>query len=349
MIIPRIILGIETSCDETAVAIIIDGEVVADRTTRQVLHEHYGGVVPELASRAHEQLLAPAVKGVLEEASLTPRDISGVAVTYGPGLAGALLVGLSFAKGFASAMGIPFWAVNHIEAHLWISQLSYQEIPTPALALIVSGGHTLLIAVEEFGEYRFLGSTRDDAVGELFDKVGRVIGFSFPAGAQIDKLAMEYTDKPVLFPVSRVKSDPFAFSFSGIKTAVLNHIQGSCKPSSFGEYHIGDDHRQAICAGMMHSVAKTLTGPILHALGERRYEAIVVGGGVSASRYLRREIGKLADETGIPLIIPPVHHCTDNGAMIAYLGFLLASHGVEQSSLSQDVDPSAKIYRERNQ
>ena len=340
-------LGIETSCDETAAALLVDGKIVADRTTRQVLHEVYGGVVPELASRAHEQLLAPAVKGVLDEAGLSPGDVSGVAVTYGPGLAGALLVGLSFAKGFAAAMGIPYWAVNHLEAHLWIAQLTTQKLPIPALALIVSGGHTLLIAVQGFGNYRLLGTTRDDAAGELFDKVGRVIGFPFPAGAKIDELALHYTGKPAPFPFTRTKSDPYAFSFSGIKTAALNYLRrkGAMNPS--GVFPLGDDERSAICSGLMRAVARSLILPVTRALQEGSFQALLMVGGVSASKYLRREFGSLADETGIPLIVPPIFHCTDNGAMIAYTGYLMAAGGVAPASWDKEVDPSAKVHLER--
>ncbi len=348
MTIPRIILGIETSCDETAAAILIDGKIIADITTRQVLHERFGGVVPELASRAHERLLAPAVKSVLDEAGLISKDVSGIAVTYGPGLAGALLVGVSFAKGYAGAMGIPFWAVNHIEAHLWIAQLTINELPTPTLALIISGGHTLLLAVEGFGNYRFLGSTRDDAAGELFDKVGRVIGFPFPSGAKIDQLALDFSGKPCLFPVSRVKNDPYAFSFSGIKTAVLTYIQQNIKSGASGDLLISDDERSAISAGLMMAVSRSLIGPVKRALADSNYKALLIAGGVSASGYLRREFGKVAKDAGISLIIPPVNHCTDNGAMIAYAGYLMAAHDVAPSSFHQEVDPSAKLYRERD-
>ncbi len=344
-----VILGIETSCDETAAALLVDGEIVADRTTRQVLHEYYGGVVPELASRAHERLLAPAVQSILNEAGLKPSDVTGVAVTYGPGLAGALLVGLSFAKGYSGAMGIPFWAINHIEAHLWIAQLTHGTLPLPSLALIVSGGHTLLIAVEGLGKYKFLGSTKDDAVGELFDKVGRVIGFPFPAGAQIDKLAIEYIGKPVLFPVSRVKGDPYAFSFSGIKTAVLGHITKVGARADSGTVRLDDEERKAICAGLMNSVYKSIAAPLSHALSEKRYEALIVAGGVSASKFLRQQLAKLTDEADVRLIIPPFHHCTDNGAMIAYLGHLLEINGVKSSSYAQDVNPSARLHQERVQ
>ena len=182
----QVILGIETSCDETGAALLVDGKIAADRTTTQILHEEHGGVVPELASRAHIRLLTPAVEGVLEDTGMRFEDIDAVAATYGPGLAGALLVGVSHAKGLAKGLNIPFVGINHLEGHLWSPELTYGKLPLPFLALIISGGHTLMIEVSEFGSYRRLGGTHDDAAGELFDKVGRMLGFSFPAGADLD-------------------------------------------------------------------------------------------------------------------------------------------------------------------
>lgn len=341
----EIILGIETSCDETATAVIINGVIAADRTTRQVLHEQYGGVVPELASRAHEQILAPSVQSVLVEAGLSPHDISAVAVTYGPGLAGALLVGVSFAKGFSNSLGIPLWAVNHLEAHIWIAQLTYPEIPLPVLALVVSGGHTLLLSVENFGHYQLIGTTRDDAAGELFDKIGRVIGFPFPSGEQIDRLAMEFSGKPVPFSVSRFKNDPCAFSFSGIKTAAVNYLKQFPYIEAEGRFEIPDEARSALCAGILKTVARSLTGPIKREVQRGVYRGLIVCGGVSASKFLRRELKNCADEAGIPLFVPPIHHCTDNGTMIAYAGHLKSSHGMIPADISLEVDPSAKLYR----
>jgi N6-L-threonylcarbamoyladenine synthase len=341
---PRVVLGIETSCDETAAALLIDGKVAADRTTRQLLHEQYGGVVPELASRAHEQLLAPAVNGVLKDTNLGVKDIEAIAVTCGPGLAGALLVGLAFAKGLAAARGIPYWGVNHIEGHLWSAGLTVEEIPLPFLALVVSGGHTLLIEVQGFGDYKRLGSTRDDAAGELFDKVGRMIGFAFPAGAAIDQAALDCKGVLVSFPRTRIADEPLTFSFSGLKTAVLYHLRKKYSQLPDGSFDLNDD-RSSICAGLMDAVSDSLNAAIKTALQSHHYKALVVAGGVSASRWLRRGFEEIAGAAGVPLFIPPFHHCTDNGAMIAYAGYLSIRHGRPPSDLNQSVDPSASIFR----
>jgi len=343
-LIPRVILGIETSCDETAAAIVIDGKPVADRTTTQVLHEEFGGVVPELASRAHERLLMPAVEGVLRDAKLQVGDIDGIAVTYGPGLAGALLVGVAFAKGLGLAKGIPVWGVNHIEGHLWSGGLTSETPPLPFLALIISGGHTLLIEVEGFGKYRKVGTTRDDAVGELFDKAGRMIGFSFPAGARIDAAALAFTGEPVAFPRTRIECEPNNFSFSGLKTAVLYHLQRTYKRGEDGAFNLTEEQRNAICAGLMSAVGGTLAAAVRSALSQRDYRALVVAGGVSASRYLRRVFTEVTDDAGILLIIPPFQHCTDNGSMIAYAGYLRILNGFPPSDLKLSVDPAASLF-----
>jgi len=343
-VIPRRILGIETSCDETAAAIVIDGKPVADRTTTQVLHEQYGGVVPELASRAHERLLMPAVEGVLRDAHLTVEDIDGIAVTFGPGLAGALLVGVAFAKGLAMARNIPVWGINHLEGHLWSGGLTTGAPPQPFLALLISGGHTLLVEVEGFGRYRRIGTTRDDAAGELFDKVGRMLGFRFPAGARIDAAALEFKGIPIAFPRTRIDGDPTGFSFSGLKTAVLYYLQRNFKRDVDSSFILTDEVRNAICAGLMSAVGGTLAAAIRAALDQRRYQALVVAGGVSASRYLRGIFEGVTEEAGIPLIIPPIQHCTDNGLMIAYAGYLRMSNGYPASDLNFTVDPAASLF-----
>jgi len=341
---PRVVLGIETSCDETAAAILVEGRAVSDRITTQILHEQYGGVVPELASRAHERLLAPAVKGALNDAGLNMEDVEAVAVTFGPGLVGALLVGLAFAKGLSLAGGVPFWAVNHLEGHLWSPGLTCKDIPLPFLALIVSGGHTLLVDVQDFGVYGKVGSTRDDAVGELFDKVGRMVGFSFPAGEAIDKAAMECDDDPVPLPRARLESEPTAFSFSGLKTAALYYLKRNHAIKPNGSFTLSAAERAAFCAGLMNAASESIAASIKTALSVRKYKALCVVGGVSASRSLRKSWVALSDYANVPLFIPPLQHCTDNGAMIAYAGYQRMIRNVPPSEFSCPVEPSASLF-----
>jgi len=338
---PRVILGIETSCDETAAALLINGRIVADRTTRQLLHERYGGVVPELASRAHERLLTDAVEGVMRDASVKTDDIEAVAATYGPGLAGALLVGLSFAKGLAAGLGVPFLGVNHIEGHLWSAELTAGPLPLPFLGLVASGGHTLTVGVHGFGRYNRLGATRDDAAGELFDKVGRLLGYGFPAGEAIDKEAMDYNGDPVRFPRARLSDDPLGFSFSGLKTAVLYYLRSRYKSGKSG-FELTTEVRASVAAGIMEAVADMLATGLSNACDLADYRALVVSGGVAASRFLRERFSGFAAERGLPLFIPPPEHCTDNGSMIAYAGYRRFNGGWE-SPLDLSVDPGADL------
>jgi N6-L-threonylcarbamoyladenine synthase len=332
----RIILGIETSCDETAVGLIIDGRIVADRTTRQVLHELYGGVVPELASRAHEKLLVGAVEGVLRDAGINVEAIDAVAVTNGPGLAGALLVGVAFAKGLAAAGNIPLYGVNHVEGHLWSAEITKGSLPRP-----------FLIGVKEYGDYIQLGSTRDDAVGELFDKVGRMLGFQFPAGAAIDKAALEYSGKPLLLPRARIKGEPLSFSFSGLKTAVLYHLRNNFSLKD-DHYLVSEEQLGAICSGLMSAVSDMLLTSLEAAWAEGDYRALVVAGGVAASRYLRNKLGEFARVHDVSLYIPPLEHCTDNGSMIAYAGYMRIRAGHNPSPLDMSINPTANIFSSLN-
>ncbi len=338
---PTIILGIETSCDETGTAIVVDGVSVAECTTTQTLHQKYGGVVPELASRAHEKLLAESVRLALTEANLKLTDLSAIAATIGPGLAGALLVGASYAKGLAQAVGVPFIGVNHIEGHLWAAELEGNIIPTPFLAMIVSGGHTLLIRVDGFGKYTKLGSTRDDAAGELFDKTGRMMGISFPAGETLDQMALEPDIEPVRFPRARLKDESLNFSFSGLKTAVLYHLRSNFSRGEDG-FELSDDERKQIAKGMLDAVADMLVSNMARALANHEYKAILVGGGVSASQFLRRRWKALAAEYSLPLFIPSPSHCADNGSMIANIGYHKFLSG-EFTALDCSIYPSLSL------
>ncbi len=336
-----VILGIETSCDETAAALIVDGRITSDCTTRQVIHESYGGVVPELASRAHEKLLTRAVESVLRDSEMNVNDITGIAVTMGPGLAGSLLVGLAFAKGLARALSVPMIGINHLEGHLWSSELQHGVIPLPFMALLISGGHTIMVKVIGFGRYEILGSTRDDAVGELFDKVGRMLGFNFPAGESIDREACSYMGESVHFPRAKISDDPLGFSFSGLKTAVLYYLQGRYTGSSDG-FNLQQKDRSAVCVGLMEAVGDMLVRGLDHAVETGDYKALVVSGGVSASRFLRGRFDVFAHERSLPLYIPDHRYCTDNGSMVAYAGYRRFALG-QSSSKDIDINPSLTL------
>ncbi|MDP8227846.1 MAG: tRNA (adenosine(37)-N6)-threonylcarbamoyltransferase complex transferase subunit TsaD [Candidatus Electryoneaceae bacterium] len=290
--------------------------------------------------------MTPAVEGVLSDTGMKLSDIDAVAVTYGPGLAGALLVGVSFAKGLASGLGIPFLGVNHLEGHLWSAELTTGQLPLPLLGLIISGGHTLMIRVEGFGRYVRLGGTRDDAVGELFDKVGRMLGFSFPAGADLDNIVLNFTGKSVHFPRAKLSDDPFGFSFSGLKTAVLYYLKKrytSSHKKQTTDFNIPPEERAAITAGLMESVGDMLIKGLSVAFDTYDYRGLVVAGGVSASQFLRKRFTQFAEEHRIPLFIPPPHHCTDNGSMIAYAGWRRLQRGYT-SSLDLSIDPAASLF-----
>jgi len=287
-------------------------------------------------------LLAGAVDSVLRQTNLVPEDIDGVAVTNGPGLAGALLVGVAFAKGLAWSLSIPLIGVNHLEGHLWSFRLTAEEVQFPFLSLIVSGGHTLLVRVNGFGDYVRLGGTRDDAAGELFDKVGRMLGYGFPAGAAIDSASLNFGGEPVQFPRVKLKDDPYGFSFSGLKTAVLYHLQKNYQKFEEG-FKITEQEKAAICNGLMGSVSDMLTNRIIQALKSEVYNAVVVSGGVSASRFIRKSISSTVSKYKIPLLVPPIHHCTDNGAMIANVGF---EHFKRQNfdSLDLPINPGLSLF-----
>ena len=340
-----IILGIETSCDETSAGILIEGNIAADVTSTQTIHQKYGGVVPELASRAHEKLLTDIVSRAVKTAGISMKELDAVAVTYGPGLAGALLIGVSFAKGLASMLGIPFIGVNHLEGHLWVGELEYDDIQTPFLALLISGGHTILLRVDGFRDYHLLGTTRDDAVGELLDKVGRMLGLDFPAGSEIDRLTTRFSGKSVSFPRAKLSNDPYGFSFSGLKTSVLYYLRKNYSTFTSGDgiFQIPLDERNSILKGMMESVGDMLSKSIEAALSEDVYGSLVVGGGVSASSYLRRRFEFTAKEFDLSLHIPTGNLCTDNGIMIAHIGNKLLQN-MEYHNLDLEVQPSLSLF-----
>jgi N6-L-threonylcarbamoyladenine synthase len=304
-------LGVETSCDETAVA-ILEGEtgVVSSLVYSQAkLHARYGGVVPEVASRDHLRKLPYLVKEALVQAGIQPNELSLVAATYGPGLVGPLLVGLSYGKGVAFAREIPFIGVNHLEGHLFAHRLSAPEAAPPFMALIVSGGHTSLVDVAEYGRYRLVGATVDDAAGEALDKVGKLLGIGYPAGAELDRLAQVGDPAAIRFPRPMEGSAGFDFSFAGLKTAVLYYLRK----------HPGE-RVEDVAASFFSSVGDVLVTKSLEATRRYHRRRLVVVGGVAASGRLRETFGRRGPERAIEVLFPPLSLCTDNAAMIAAAG-----------------------------
>ena len=302
------ILGIETSCDETAAAVVEDGrQVRSSVVSSQVkLHAPYGGVVPELASRAHVELINPVVDEALVEAGiLEAGELDAVAACHGPGLAGALLVGVSAAKALALSTGLPYVQVNHLEAHLYAGWLEEPDLEPPLAVLIASGGHTLLVIMEDHGRYRMMGQTVDDAAGEAFDKVARFLGLGYPGGPAIDRLAAEGDPGAVAFPRAML-DEGYDFSFSGLKTAVVNHVRKH-----------PDVATRDVAASFQEAVVDVLTTKLVAAADEADAPTLVLGGGVAANSRLRSRVAEAAETSGRRAFLPPLALCTDNGAMIA--------------------------------
>ena len=311
---PGTILGIESSCDETSAAVLRDGTLASIVVSSQFFHHSFGGVVPELASRAHVKSIVPIVKEALQQAAIAPSDLSAIAVTYAPGLMGSLLVGLNFAKGLALGLSIPLIGVHHIEAHIFSSLLEESKPQLPFIALVVSGGHTLLLLVRDINDYEFLGETLDDAAGEAFDKVGKILGLDYPAGPMIDKLATEGDPEFVRFPRAMLDEDHYDFSFSGIKTSVLYWLKKHGTPS--------EDIRRNIAASFQRAVVDVLVLKTLRAAEEQKIVDVVCVGGVSANSELRERFGTECAKRGMRFFTPRPLFSTDNAAMIAMLGAL---------------------------
>jgi N6-L-threonylcarbamoyladenine synthase len=309
-----LVLGIESSCDETAAALVEDGRRVrADVVSSQVaVHRVYGGVVPELASRHHVTNVIPVLEGALAQAGATLDDLAGIAVTRGPGLVGALLVGVQAAKAIAFARGLPLVGVNHLEGHLCAVFLDEGPVPAfPHLALLVSGGHSEIVVAHDFGRYELLGSTRDDAAGEAFDKVGKMLGLGYPAGPVIDKLAQNGDPRAITLPRA-MRGRGLDFSFSGLKTWMSTWIKQHGVPTGQG---LAD-----LCASFQASVVDQLVDKTMAALDARQLPELVVAGGVACNRGLRAAMQQKSSERGVRLFIPPPKRCTDNAAMIACAG-----------------------------
>jgi len=309
------ILGIETSCDDTAAAVLRDGAVRSNVVSSQhEIHDAYGGVVPELASRDHQRLILPVVRQALEEAACTADDLDAVAVTYGPGLPGSLLVGLAFAKAFAAGRDLPLIGVNHLEGHLYSVDLSTPSPPRPYLCLIVSGGHTELVLVEDAFRHTVLGQTRDDAAGEAFDKVAQLLDLGYPGGPAIDRLAAD--GDPSFHDFPRTRLDDHDFSFSGLKTSVLYYLRdlGDEKASILAQ------HRPDLCASFQQAVVDVLVGAVRDAAERTGVRHVAVVGGVSANTALRSALRDAAAEDGFEVYTPEMAYCMDNAAMIARAG-----------------------------
>lgn len=317
------ILAIETSCDETAAAVVENGrQVLSNVISSQIeIHRLYGGVVPEIASRNHMEKINQVISQALQEADTPLENIDAVGVTYGPGLVGALLVGVAEAKAISYARGLPLVGVHHIEGHVSANYIEHPELEPPFLCLIVSGGHTNLVIVEDYGEFRILGSARDDAAGEAFDKVARAIGLRYPGGPEIDKLAAEGNCQAISFPRAKIEGAPYDFSFSGVKSSVLNYInqqkmQGLEIPKA------------DLAASFQHSVVSVLTEHAMQAAEEFHINRVAIAGGVAANQGLRRAMSQACQERGLALYYPSPIYCTDNAAMIGVAAYYEYKKGV---------------------
>ncbi|MCW5519346.1 tRNA (adenosine(37)-N6)-threonylcarbamoyltransferase complex transferase subunit TsaD [Aureitalea sp. L0-47] len=313
------ILGIESSCDDTAASVINNGVVLSNVVATQKIHEAYGGVVPELASRAHQQNIVPVVHEALRQANIDKKAVSAIAFTQGPGLMGSLLVGASFSKSFAMGMGIPLLAVNHMQAHILAHFIKDEEQKAPGfpfIALTISGGHTQLVKVKNYFDMEIIGETLDDAVGEAFDKSAKILGLPYPGGPMMDKLAQQ--GDPSRFPFPKPKVGPLEFSFSGLKTAVLYFVEKETKANpNFVEENLND-----ICAGIQSTIVEYLMDKLKNAVKITGINEVAIGGGVSANSGIRTALREAEQSLGWKTYIPKFEYCTDNAAMIAMVGEL---------------------------
>lgn len=325
-----IILGIESSCDETSVAIVKNGrEVLSNVINTQIsIHELYGGVVPEIASRNHVENISPVMKEALKEANIKIDDVDGIACTYGPGLVGALLVGVSYAKALSYAANKPLIGVNHIQGHIAANYITYKDLKPPFLTLLISGGNTQLVLVKDYTEFEILGKTRDDAVGEAFDKIARVIGLGYPGGPKMDKLAQEGTPNIVL---PKVHINGLDFSFSGLKTAIINL-----------HHKTPDINKADLAASFEKDVAEILLDNTKKAVKDTNIHKIALAGGVSANSYIRKSFKELEEKENIKVYYPELKLCTDNAAMIASAGYYNYLKG-NFSNLKLNAVPNLKL------
>lgn len=331
------ILGIESSCDETAAAVIVNGrEMLSNVISSQIdIHTLYGGVVPEIASRCHTERICQVVDQALSDAGKTLDDIDAVAVTYGPGLVGALLVGVSYAKALAFASGIPLVGVHHIEGHISANFIADKTLEPPFICLVVSGGHTHLVIVKDYGEYEILGRTQDDAAGEAFDKVARAIGLGYPGGPKIDKAAREGNPDAIHFPRGKVSGSEYDFSFSGLKSSVLNYI--NTQKMQGHEIVVPD-----VAASFQQSVVDVLVGHAMEAVDRCGVKKFALAGGVASNSALRAQAKEACEKRGVQFFCPPPVLCTDNAAMIGCAGYYEFQKGV-RSDYSLNAVPNLPL------
>lgn len=331
------ILAIESSCDETAAAVVRNGrEVLSNVISSQIdIHTLFGGVVPEIASRKHIEKVNQVVEQALKDAKTTLDDIDAVAVTYGPGLVGALLVGVAEAKAIAFAKNKPLIGVHHIEGHVCANFIEHKDLEPPFLCLIVSGGHTHLVIMEDYGKFRILGRTRDDAAGEAFDKVARAIGLGYPGGPKIDRCAREGNPEAIHFPHAKVEGSPYDFSFSGLKSAVLNYIN---QARMRGE----EVNHADLAASFQKTVVDILTDHAIRAAKEYGYDCIVLAGGVASNTALRAGLAVACEKEGLKFCYPSPIYCTDNAAMIGAAGYYEYEKGI-RSGWDLNAVPNLKL------
>ena len=331
------ILAIESSCDETAAAVVVNGrEALSNVISSQIdLHTLYGGVVPEIASRKHIENINYVIEKALSDAKTTLDEIDAIGVTYGPGLVGALLVGVAEAKAICFAKDIPLVGVHHIEGHICANYVENKELEPPFVCLVVSGGHTHLVVVEDYGKYKILGKTRDDAAGEAYDKVARAIGMGYPGGPKIDAAAKLGDSKAIEFPRVFLEEESFDFSFSGLKSAVLNYLN---KKKMLGEEINPND----VAASFQNAVIDVLTAKTIKAAKYKGVKKVAMAGGVSSNTELRKKMRILCDENGFSLNVPEPVFCTDNAAMIASAGYYEYIKGA-RSGLDLNANPNLKL------
>ncbi|HCA80922.1 MAG TPA: tRNA (adenosine(37)-N6)-threonylcarbamoyltransferase complex transferase subunit TsaD [Bacteroidetes bacterium] len=338
-----IILGIESSCDETSAAVVRDGRLLSNVTATQLFHSKYGGVVPELASRAHQLRIIPVVEESLQIAGVDKEELSGIGAVYGPGLIGAILVGLSFGKSMAMGLSIPFVGVDHMEAHLFSNLIDDPKPSFPFVNLTVSGGHTQLVLVRGPFDYEMLGETKDDAAGEAFDKVAKMLGIGYPGGPLIDKHASKGDPSFVHFPRPYLGDDSLEFSFSGLKTSVLYHLRKiGYAPAEAGKR---DEHERLLanlCASFQAAVVDVLVAKAIKAAEVSEVRHIAVAGGVSANSELRRRLKEAASHRGCEVFVPKFEFCTDNGAMVAMVAYAKLQQGMT-SSLELTAEPGLSL------
>ena len=333
----KYILAIESSCDETSAAVVVNGrEVLSNVIASQIdTHKKYGGVVPEVASRMHIEAISGVVEEALEEANITLDKIDAIGVTYGPGLVGALLVGLQFAKGLSFATKKPLIGVNHIEGHICANYIQHKELKPPFVSLVVSGGHTFIVHVKDYGNYEVIGQTRDDAAGEAYDKVARALGLGYPGGPKIDKLAKEGNPRAIVFPKANFHEETLDFSFSGVKSAVLNYLN-KCKMQNI------EVNKADVAASFQYAVIDVLKENVLSTCKKRNVKTIAIAGGVASNSSLRETLIKEASKRGIEVLFPAPILCTDNAAMIGSAAYFNFING-KISDLNLNAKPNLKL------